>query len=125
LSVTGELRFLFSREIVAEDFAPPMYSRNEFAKIVNDASNRKFSFLTINMKVGWDKRFRRNLDEFIVLDRLIYDDEDTKSKQKDYADIDKGQEGDVEESSDDGSDEQIETGDGPQSRIGEGSYRRN
>ena len=61
-------------EIVTEEFAPPEYTKREFAKLVNDASCKKYSFLTINMKVGWDKRFRRNLDEFIVLDRLALED---------------------------------------------------
>jgi hypothetical protein len=57
-------------EIVTEEFAPPEYSKKEFATLVNDATKEPYSFLTINMKVGWDKRFRRRLDEFIRLDRL-------------------------------------------------------
>ena len=54
-------------EIVTEEYAPPMYTKNEFRRLVNDASGQKHTFLTINNKVGWDKRFRRNLDEFIEL----------------------------------------------------------
>jgi hypothetical protein len=57
-------------DTIVEDFAPPMYTKNEFKDIVNRATSGKFSFLTICMKVGWDYRFRRNLDSFIKLDRL-------------------------------------------------------
>ena len=79
-------------DIVANEYAPPMYSRNEFKKIVNEASKEKFSFLTINMKVGWDKRFRRKLGELINLHRLssdgyegghfISDESETEFKKK-------------------------------------------
>lgn len=54
-------------EVVTEEYAPPMYTKNEFRNLVNDASGQRHTFLTINNKVGWDKRFRRNLDEFIEL----------------------------------------------------------
>mgnify|MGYP002630571729 CR=1 FL=1 len=73
-------------EIVTEEFAPPEYSKKEFAKLVNDASCKKYSFLTINMKVGWDKRFRRNLDEFIILDRLVVDEASDGSDGSDGSD---------------------------------------
>lgn len=78
-------------EIVTEEFAPPEYTKKEFAKLVNEASSKKYSFLTINMKLGWDKRFRRRLDEFIVLDRLVQEEssDDGESnndeKEKEYA----------------------------------------
>jgi hypothetical protein len=80
-------------EMVTEEFAPPMYSRNEFRSLVSDASNKRFSFLTINMKVGWDKRFRRNLDEFVQLGRLIGDEDEPSGgggTKKDCAHQDKG-----------------------------------
>ena len=57
-------------ETVVEEFSPPMYTRNEFRQLVHDATKEDYSFLTINMKVGWDKRFRRNLDEIISLPKL-------------------------------------------------------
>jgi hypothetical protein len=57
-------------QIVTEDFAPPLYSKNEFYSLVADATFDRYSFLTICMKVGWDLRFRKNLDQFIVLKRL-------------------------------------------------------
>jgi len=47
-----------------------MYTKNEFKLLVNEASGQRHTFLTINNKVGWDKRFRRNLDEFITLSKL-------------------------------------------------------
>lgn len=69
-------------EIVTEEFAPPQYTKKEFSKLVNEATKEDYSFLTINMKVGWDKRFRRRLDEFIRLDRLLCDKTDEKEDEK-------------------------------------------
>lgn len=66
-------------DTVVEEFAPPMYTKNEVRNIIHDATCKKYSFLTINMKLGWDKRFRRNLNEFIYLDRLINDEGDESS----------------------------------------------
>ena len=57
-------------DMITDEFAPPMYTRNEFKNLITDATREPFSFLTINMKVGWDKRFRRNLDEIVHFDRL-------------------------------------------------------
>lgn len=65
-------------EIVTEEYAPPMYTKKEFMKLVNDATSQRYSFLTINNKEGWDKRFRRNLDEFITLAHMEqYDTHDS------------------------------------------------
>lgn len=80
-------------ETVVEEFAPPEYTSKEFRLIVNEATRKKYSFLTINMKVGWDKRFRRGLGEFIHLHRLdkIEEDEekgDEKKESKSYANND-------------------------------------
>lgn len=80
-------------DIVADEYAPPMYTRNEFKKIVNEASNETYSFLTINMKVGWDRRFRRKLGEFIELHRLTSGD--TESGGPEISDSDSS-DGDVE-----------------------------
>ena len=85
-------------EVVTEEFAPPEYSKQEFAQLVNNASKQPYTFLTINMKVGWDRRFRKGLDEFIVLDRLTGDDSGD-------SDDDSGEEGD-----DEGSDSEEEKG---------------
>ena len=76
-------------EVVVEEFAPPQYSKNEMRQMITDATKEDFSFLTICMKKGWDKRFRKNLDEFIHLERL--DNNDTKDKDKDEDTKDKGE----------------------------------
>jgi hypothetical protein len=85
-------------ETVVEEFAPPSYSKNEFRQLVTDATGKnKFDFLTINMKVGWDLRFRRNLNEFIELSRLggvgsegESDTEDESEEEEDEGDDDEG-----------------------------------
>ena len=72
-------------ETIVDDFAPPMYSKNEFRNLVNESTKEKYSFLTINMKTGWNYRFRKNLDEFINLPRLTSDygvKEQSKKKRK-------------------------------------------
>ncbi len=72
-------------EQVVEDFAPPMYTKNEFRDLVQEATRGDHAFLTICMKVGWSLRFRRNLDEFIKLDRLKADDESDEEKKTETA----------------------------------------
>ena len=57
-------------DTIVEDYAPPLYSSREFAEIVHDATKLPYSFLTVNMKKGWDVRFRKNLDEIIHLEKL-------------------------------------------------------
>lgn len=71
-------------EMVTEEFAPPQYTKNEFRQLVVECTKEKFSFMTINMKVGWDLRFRRNLNEFVNLDRLVTGEqsEDGEKKKK-------------------------------------------
>lgn len=69
-------------ETVVEEFAPPQYSKNEFRQLVTEATGKnKFDFLTINMKVGWDLRFRRNLNEFVELGRLGGREEGVEAKK--------------------------------------------
>lgn len=68
-------------EILTDMFAPPLYNKKEFAEIVNEATRGRFNFFTICMKVGWRHRFRRNLDEFIVLPRIA-EDENEQSQGK-------------------------------------------
>lgn len=52
-------------EILVEEFSPPSMSKNDFRQLVVDATSGPYDFLTINMKVGWDERFRKNLGELI------------------------------------------------------------
>lgn len=68
-------------EIIVEEYGPPQYSRKEFRSIVNQATRKKHSFLTICTKVPWKYRFRRNLGTFIHLTRLE-DDEGDEVKQE-------------------------------------------
>jgi hypothetical protein len=67
---------------VVEDYSPPLYSKKVFEEIVNEATKEKHSFLTINMKVGWDLRLRRNLDQFIQLPLLTSPEHDKHPKEK-------------------------------------------
>ena len=70
-------------ETIVEEYAPPQYTKNEMRRMVVDTTKDNFAFLTINMKVGWDKRFRKNLDQFIKLPRITADQ---KEDDKSYAD---------------------------------------
>lgn len=54
-------------ETIVEDFAPPNMSRNDFRALVDESTRDKFSFLTINMKLPWQQRFRKNLDSFLSI----------------------------------------------------------
>jgi hypothetical protein len=70
-------------EIITEEYAPPMYTKKEFIQLVNDATKERYTFLTINNKLGWDKRFRRNLDEFIILSHMEQADDDDSDSDED------------------------------------------
>lgn len=54
-------------EILVEEFAPPHMNKNEFRRMVVDATSEGFDFLTINMKMDWEKRFRKNLGELLPM----------------------------------------------------------
>jgi hypothetical protein len=83
-------------EIIAEMYAPPMYSKKEFIEMVNDATREDFDFLGICMKVGWKYRFRRNLDNFYTLHRLASRESEDKKppEKKEEKEEPKGDEGD-------------------------------
>lgn len=72
-------------EILVEEFSPPGISKNSFRQLVVDATSGAYDFLTINMKVGWEQRFRKNLGE--VIDFKNYANE-SKNKQKSPIDAD-------------------------------------
>lgn len=69
-------------EQIVEDFAPPLYTKKEFRDIVSMATREPYSFLTVCTKVAWAYRFRLNLGQIIVLDRLLSNkvEDTTKSK---------------------------------------------
>jgi len=69
-------------EQIVEDFAPPQYTKNEFREMVNMATLGDHTFLTICMKIGWEYRFRRNLDEFFKLTRLTEGDTEKKDPKE-------------------------------------------
>lgn len=70
-------------EILVEEFAPPSMNKNAFRQLVVDATSGPFSFLTINMKVGWDTRFRMNLDVLLHTDKNYAVDEKEKNEDAD------------------------------------------
>lgn len=78
-------------ERLVEEFQPPDMHKKQFEAMVNfatrDTEQCQFNFITINMKLGWDKRFRRNLDELLdtSLDYLSMDDTlMTEQQQRGY-----------------------------------------
>lgn len=81
-------------EQIVEDFAPPLYSKNEFRDLVNQATRGDHDFFTICMKVGWKYRFRRNLNEFITLPRLK-NEEDEKRENTKEADMKRSKTGEA------------------------------
>lgn len=70
-------------DIVVDMFAPPLYNKKEFKELVNEATKEDFSFLTICMKTGWRYRFRKNLNQFFQLGRLLTEESGEKDKKKD------------------------------------------
>lgn len=56
-------------ETLVEDFAPPNMTTNDFRQLVfNATSGQGYDFLTINMKVPWGTRFRKNLGRIIQIE---------------------------------------------------------
>ena len=49
-------------ETITEEFAPPKMNKKRFMKFVEDVTDEPFAFLTINMKVPTNIRFRKHLD---------------------------------------------------------------
>ena len=61
-------------DTLTEEFCPPRMSKLDFQAMVNDATEKPFSFLTINMKVPWRERFRFNLDQIVQVNSSVPDD---------------------------------------------------
>jgi hypothetical protein len=86
-------------EVIVDEYAPPMYTRNEFRQLVNDHTNGKHQFLTINNKIDWARRFRKNIGTIIPLDRLgtsMDDGEEKEDEGDDEGDGEGDDEGDDE-----------------------------
>lgn len=55
-------------DILTEEFSPPMMHKRRFKQLVVDATKEDYSFLTINMKVPFRKRFRKKLYDIMPLE---------------------------------------------------------
>ncbi len=80
-------------DTITEEFAPPGIHKKVFAGFVEEATQEKFSFLTVNMKVHASIRFRRNLDEVAQLSDKISDGVNKRRIQFDQDDTDEQERG--------------------------------
>ena len=53
--------------ILCESHCPPNKNKKQFLKLINEATNKRYSFLTIDMTQPLEKRYRRNLNEYFTL----------------------------------------------------------
>jgi len=74
-------------ETIAEEFAPPRVSKKTFMKFVDEVTNDKFAFLTVNMKTGVQYRFRKNLDTFADFTNVRDDHEQKFVSHKEKEDV--------------------------------------
>jgi len=58
-------------KVLSETYCPAMYTKGEFANIINRATKEPYSFLYVNAKAKPSERFRKNFDTILQLDRLI------------------------------------------------------
>jgi len=58
---------LSESKLLCEEFAPPKHTKKEFEAIFNHATDKRFSFLHINMRDSPKTRFRKNLDVVMEL----------------------------------------------------------
>jgi len=54
-------------EMIAEEFAPPLVDKKSFMSIIDKVVSEPYAFFTINMKVPWEERFRKNLYPIIPI----------------------------------------------------------
>ena len=59
--------------LMVEEYSPPGFSKKRMMKLIDFATQEKYSFLHINMKVAHDERYRRNLGEIIQLESVPHD----------------------------------------------------
>jgi hypothetical protein len=52
-------------DLITEEYCPPGMNKKEFAKLIEDTTREKHSFLHINMHDSFDKRYRKNLDTYL------------------------------------------------------------
>ena len=56
-------------KLLIDEFTPPRMSGKEFEEVINYCTEGEFDFLHINMKVPMKERFRKNIDEILVLNK--------------------------------------------------------
>lgn len=56
-------------ELIKDELCPTFLDKKQFAKIVDYATDEKYSFLFINNKADNKNRYRKNFDEIIDLDK--------------------------------------------------------
>ena len=52
---------------IVEDHTPPGYSKPKMLQLINNATDEPYSFLYINYKAPMEDRYRKNLNEIIIL----------------------------------------------------------
>ena len=57
-----------SLEILADEHTPAGMTKKQFIHMVTDSLSEPYSFLTINMRVPDNERYRQNLDRVINLE---------------------------------------------------------
>lgn len=72
-------------EMISEEFSPPGIHKKQMMKLVDKTTQAPFSFFTINMKVGWETRFRQNLFPIIPLGNMYNFD---TNNEKSYGETD-------------------------------------
>lgn len=55
------------RDILVENYTPPGMAKKDFMDIIDHATNEPYSFMHINKRLGFPKRYRRNLGNIILI----------------------------------------------------------
>lgn len=77
-------------DTLTEEFCPPRMSKQDFQTMVNDATEKPYSFLTINMKVPWRQRFRFNLDQIVQVNSSVQEDNDNTQNERENEQTNRG-----------------------------------
>ena len=57
-------------ELLAEEFSPPGFTKKQARNLISFATDGPYAFFHCNRRVPFEIRYRRNLDEVIVLDSV-------------------------------------------------------
>jgi len=55
-------------EILSQEYCPPGMKKKQFLKLIDEATKEPYSFLHINQRVPHKERYRRNLDEILIIE---------------------------------------------------------